>query len=129
MLADPRWTAIAARDLLAAETLLDGDRPVPEIAAYLCQQAAEKIVKGVLAARGVDPPWTHDVGRLVDMLADGGAETAPFAGLRRLTVFATLYRYPSDVDGEPPPPAADEVRAWIAEIRAALRAVSPAGPS
>jgi HEPN domain-containing protein len=44
----------ARADLMAARNCLDGPHYLPEIAAYHCQQAAEKLVKAVLIY-GIEP--------------------------------------------------------------------------
>ena len=40
---------------MAARNCLDGPHYLPEIAAYHCQQAAEKLVKAVLIHGGIEP--------------------------------------------------------------------------
>jgi len=59
------WRELAGRDLGAAEYLVTM-RPVPtEIVCFLCQQAAEKYLKGYLTAQtSKEPPYTHDVALL-----------------------------------------------------------------
>lgn len=124
---DQRWLSVARRDLEAARTLATAPRPVPEVAAYQCQQAAEKLVKALLIRRGVQPPRSHDVGRLLDLLADAGDDVSAMDGFARLTEFAVLHRYPSDSPDEPAPPSSAEVLAWVRRIEAVLDAV--AGPA
>ena len=48
-----RWLAVADEDLGAAEALLAVEPPRPKSAAYHCQQAIEKLVKGLLVLAGV----------------------------------------------------------------------------
>jgi HEPN domain-containing protein len=125
---DQRWLSIARRDLDAARTLATAPRPVPEVAAYQCQQAAEKLVKAMLIRRGVQPPRSHDVGRLLDMLADAGGDVSALHGFARLTEFAVLHRYPSDSPDEPPPPSPAEVLDWVGRIEAVLDDVASPAP-
>ena len=55
------WFIYAENDFGSAEFLL-GRRPLPlEIICFHCQQAAEKILKGLLVLQGTRPPKTHDL--------------------------------------------------------------------
>lgn len=61
---------------------------------FHAQQAVEKAAKAWLIARGVVPPWTHDLQLLLTLLADSGvAESDLTEGLARLTAFAVQFRY------------------------------------
>ena len=56
-----KWFEMAQEDLGAAEFLLDMyPRPI-EIICYHCEQAAEKMLKGILVANNIEPPKTHDL--------------------------------------------------------------------
>lgn len=72
-------------------------REVPDEAIGLhAQQAVEKALKAVLAARGVRYPFTHDIDRLVELVETEGLELS--ASLReagRLTPWALAHRYES----------------------------------
>jgi HEPN domain-containing protein len=58
------WLAFAKNDLGSAEFLLDR-RPLPiEVICYLCQQSAEKCLKGVLVLQNIIPPKTHNLDEL-----------------------------------------------------------------
>lgn len=61
-----RWLEHAERDSLAAKACLDADQPVPEVSAYLCQQATEKLVKALLVLADIPFPKTHDIEPLRD---------------------------------------------------------------
>jgi HEPN domain-containing protein len=55
------WFNFAARDLSSAKFLL-GHRPLPlEIICFLCQQTAEKCLKGLLVINKIRPPKIHDL--------------------------------------------------------------------
>jgi len=62
------WFRFADIDLSSAEYLL-GKRPQPlEIICYLCQQSAEKCLKGYLIYKGViEPPKIHNLDILREM--------------------------------------------------------------
>src|SRR5688500_3894812 len=63
---------LAGDDLAAAKTLLDAESS-PLIVGFHCQQAVERALKAVLAARGADFPYTHDVGLLIQLCEDAAA--------------------------------------------------------
>ena len=42
------WLAVAGRDVCSARACLDAYDPIPETAAYRCQQAAEKVIEALL---------------------------------------------------------------------------------
>jgi HEPN domain-containing protein len=101
-----RWLAVATADIRAVRLCLDADEPMLGIAAYHCQQAAEKVVKGMLVIAGIPFAKTHDMTRLGDLAASRYAEFQPLlAEVGRLTVWGYAYRYPSLEDAlEPEPP-------------------------
>ncbi|MCL2721062.1 MAG: HEPN domain-containing protein [Treponema sp.] len=56
------WRILAEDDLSVAEYLIANMRPIPtNHIAFLCQQAAEKYLKGALVVFGIEPPYTHDL--------------------------------------------------------------------
>ena len=65
-----------------------------EIFGFHCQQAAEKLLKAVLSAHGVEYARTHNLRFLMDLLADAGHPLpVDFADLDTLTPYGTLFRY------------------------------------
>ena len=52
---------VADRDIRSAEACLAGADPIPEAAAYHCQQAAEKLIKGLLVLARTPFRKTHDM--------------------------------------------------------------------
>jgi hypothetical protein len=89
-----RLLAKAAQDEVAIDRLM-GDVAVPdEIVGFHCQQAAEKLLKAVLAEIGADVRRTHDLAYLADMLAAVGYPF-PDSGpeLTALNPFAVQFRY------------------------------------
>lgn len=83
------WFEKAREDEGAAEVLLKADPPRNAPAAFHCQQAAEKYLKGFLAYHGEDPPYTHDLRLLLrrsrayedalHVLHDAAGQLYPFA--------------------------------------------------
>jgi HEPN domain-containing protein len=88
MLRSARIDADACRVLAAAPAMSDA------VVGFHAQQACEKCIKAVLGAAGVSAPRTHDLARLVELLADhdigvpAGAETVDL-----LTPYAVAARY------------------------------------
>jgi HEPN domain-containing protein len=59
------WRTLADRDMAVADHLVANMYPTPtEIITFLCQQAAEKYLKGALVVFGEEPPYTHDLDKL-----------------------------------------------------------------
>ena len=64
-----RWAVKAENDLLNADNNLDAARVPWDTVCFHCQQAAERLLKAALAARGVPPPRTHVLTLLLDQTA------------------------------------------------------------
>ena len=108
------WLRYAQEDLAAAVALAGDESVVPRHPAWLAQQAAEKAIKAALVAAGRPFPRTHDLDRLVRLLADPSVVLATGADLSDLTEYAVESRYPGDL--------LDEVL-----VQDAARAVDDAG--
>lgn len=64
------------------------------IVGFHAQQAVEKSIKAVLAARDVDFPFIHDIGGLADLCKKAGASLPDeLDGIDRLTPYAAGLRY------------------------------------
>lgn len=89
------WKAKADGDLRSARTLLDLDPPETDAVAFHCQQAAEKYLKALLVAVGIDPPRSHDLGVLLELSSERypGVQDLQEA-CEYLTPFAVQTRYP-----------------------------------
>lgn len=118
-----QWVAKARNDLLDADNNLASAHIPADTVCFHCQQAAEKLLKAVLAAQGVPPPRTHVLMMLADQLA------ATFRTIERLgdelailTPYAVAARYPDDdfdmptiEDAREARQCADKVLAWVQE--------------
>ena len=93
------WHELAKMDLAAAEFLLDM-RPVPvEIICYHCEQAAEKLLKGVLVCFDIEPPKTHDLVKLCKLCCELDEQFEQLAdACIELTPYGVQVRYPSDLE-------------------------------
>lgn len=102
-----RWWTVAAEDVRVAGVCLGMVPPSSGIAAYHCQQAAEKIMKGLLVAAGIGFRKVHDLDELANLtsplypaLASDLDQCRPFSS------WATDYRYPPEDEAPPPSEAA-----------------------
>jgi HEPN domain-containing protein len=102
-----RWVRQAEHDLSDAEYSLTGSRY--NLACFLCQQAAEKALKGFLYARGAEHVYGHSVAELAEACA---AMDADFRALRTRAAPLDHYyvptRYPNSLPGGIPAEAFDE---------------------
>ena len=107
-----------------AAHLLENFHPIPvEIICYHCQQAAEKAIKALLLARGVDAiPRSHDLSFLLRSLSK--QEDIPehiYEDADLLTPYGVAVRYPNDLELEEHHArkaldAAQAVLAWVRSI-------------
>ena len=92
---DPReWLNRARSNLARAKSRIAG--AYLEDLCFDAQQAAEKAIKAVMIARGIDFPYVHDLGSLLALLEERG-DTIPHAihAAMSLTTYATTTRYPN----------------------------------
>jgi HEPN domain-containing protein len=138
--ADPRtrwetvedWLAVAEEDRRVAAGCMAMDPPVRGIAAFHCQQAVEKLLKGFLVLAGRRSRKTHSLAQL------GAAAEASFPAIASLVAaaedwsgWAVDYRYPTMRRRAEPAPEEDELRRALAVIDALaeqLRAANPEPP-
>jgi len=99
------WLERARRDLHSAQKLATGPDVYLDTAAYHCQQAGEKAVKGLLAFYDHELEKTHDIEILVG-LAEAYESTihTQRPAAKQLTPYATRFRY---IEG-PLEPSPDE---------------------
>lgn len=111
---------IAREDLAGARVLATvGNRN----AIYLCEQAAEKIIRAVLTSEGTHAGIKHDLAEMVDTISDQNPLKPAPRRIETLARFATAFRYPvssSATKRIPAPPSAAELRAAIDATAAAL---------
>jgi HEPN domain-containing protein len=93
------FLSIAHRDLSAAMAMADSSVFGEDTWGFHLQQAIEKALKAwLLVLTPVEPPFSHNLRLLFQMLRDQGAAVEPFVGLSRFTLFAVLWRYDEEVD-------------------------------
>ena len=98
--AEQDWYRFAVMDLESANTLDKHMHPKPlEIICYLCQQSAEKMLKGFLISNNIDAPKTHDLPLLCDMCIKFNDN---FQKLYEISELLTQYgvqpRYPNEME-------------------------------
>jgi HEPN domain-containing protein len=104
------WFLKAKSDITAAECLIESKSLLSEQAAFQCQQATEKAIKGFLFWHGKSIAKTHDLKNLCKECIAIDAQLEPLLKLTTvLTQFAVDYRYP----GQLPRPTEAEVRGYI----------------
>jgi HEPN domain-containing protein len=91
------WLVKAFHDLLSAHELASAVRPLLDTAAYHCQQAAEKAIKGYLLFHDIRFEKSHDIEMLVSQAIDIDASfSCLIESARFLTPLAVEFRYPGD---------------------------------
>ena len=91
-----QWLTLADKDLALAEHTAKTMYPIPyEIVCFHCQQFVEKYLKGFLVSRGQEPPYIHDLVKLITLCE---AENPEFGQLKQKCIVLTQYgvqpRYP-----------------------------------
>jgi HEPN domain-containing protein len=103
----PAYLQAASEDLDAARRLLVP--PASRLASHHLQQAAEKLTKAVLSARGIHTTREHRIAILATSLDVGDPWRTRLSSLSHLDRFATAFRYPGTTGrlspGEDPPKA------------------------
>ncbi len=90
-----RWFAKASEDLLVASLSISAVPPIIDPAAYHCQQAAEKLFKGLLVGKAIEVPRTHDLEHLAALLVELHGEFAEdVQALAILSPWSVVTRYP-----------------------------------
>ena len=84
----------AEQDLAVLRKLINDPTINTETLGFHAQQAAEKLIKALLALGGHDYPRTHDLGLLLDLLAAVDVCIPEvLLTVENLTPFATVFRY------------------------------------
>lgn len=120
------WTVRALGDLAAGAHDLEATRPFVGDALFHAQQAAEKAMKAFLAWHDVPFRKTHDLAELGQQCMRTDPSLEPIcARVERLTVFAWVFRYPTDAS-EPPVDEAREALALARDLYDAILSRLPA---
>lgn len=124
-----RLLAKAAQDEFVLEQFVGNPQAADEMFGFHAQQAAEKLLKAALAARGVDYPRTHRLGDLLDLARERGlALPEEFDRLHELTPFAVEYRYEFFAEEVDKPLNRQVVRAEVQRLRVWVETLLAAEP-
>jgi HEPN domain-containing protein len=124
-----RWLRVAERDRKTVLACMAGDPPLYDSAAFHCQQAVEKLLKGFLTLAGRRGGKTHSLEQLGTLAQASFADIAELvAAAHSWSKWAWVYRYPEE--DVPPQPEEAEIRGAldvIDRLAARLRAERPQG--
>jgi HEPN domain-containing protein len=119
MSAAAEWVASADTDLDAARRCL-AEPPNVSVAAYHCQQAAEKLIKAVLVALRIAYPrgrTGHDLGLAAAQIPPGHELRDAAEAFDAIADWSISFRYPADDPLQAEPlPEPDEVFVWLQRI-------------
>jgi HEPN domain-containing protein len=108
---------IAREDLEGARVLnARGNRN----AIYLCEQAAEKIMRAVLTSEKIHAGIRHQLEEMVGLVPDENPIKLRLRALQHLGTYATSYRYTTPTGRIPADPPADQVETTIKAIETTL---------
>ena len=111
-----RWIRQADQDM--ADAALAREHSRYNLACFMCQQSAEKAVKGFLYSRGAEDVWGHS---LADLCEDAKLFEMLFDVLKSRAIFLDKHyhmtRYPSYLPGGIPSEAFDDLEAeWALQL-------------
>ena len=112
---------IAREDLEGARVLnARGNRN----AIYLCEQAAEKIIRAVLTSEKIHAGVRHQLEEMVALVPEENPIKPRLRVLQHLGTYATSYRYTTPTGRIPADPPASQVDATAASVEVALLEVA-----
>jgi HEPN domain-containing protein len=108
------WLARAQADVQGAEIALAGRPLITEHVCFHSQQTVEKSLKAFLVYHGVEFPWIHQIGPLLNLCIEQDESFAALATTAvPLTEYAVRFRYPFFG----PPPSLEQARAALTTAR------------
>ena len=117
---------LVANLLRVANEDLDGARILARQgnrnAIYLCEQAAEKVIRAVLTSEGRHAGILHQLNAMVNQVPDANPVKVALRAVEHLGAYATSYRYPTSVGRIQPPPTPSEIDENLAKVETALNA-------
>ncbi len=107
---------IAREDLEGAKLLAAaGNRN----AVYLCEQAAEKVIRAVLTSEGKHAGIKHHLDEMVDLVPDENPLKPALREIEGLAAYATTYRYTTS-SGRIPDTPTDKLNTFAQKVETAL---------
>jgi HEPN domain-containing protein len=97
------WFDIADTELASAKYLTDMRHPSPDaVICYLCQQSAEKYLKGYLVLNDIDPPKIHNLLELSRLCESIHTDFSLFSAKHSfLNQYGVMPRYPNELQITP----------------------------
>ena len=108
---------VASQDLEGAKILAAARN---RNAVYLCEQAAEKVIRAVLTSEGTHAGNKHQLDDMVRAVPDTNPMKPLLNAIEHLAAFATAYRYPSPEGKIKATPSAADLAKYIGDVEAAL---------
>jgi HEPN domain-containing protein len=93
-------------------------------AIYLCEQAAEELIRAVLTSEKIHAGVKHQLDAVIDLIPDANPIKPRLRELQHLSTYATSYRYTTPTGRIPTDPPAHQVAATADNIEAALLEVA-----
>lgn len=94
-----KWIRFAVEDLDSASVLANKYRPHIQVACFLCQQSAEKILKAYIIAKGLPFTKTHDLSFLKNQCLTHDPEFDNYDLIcNTLKAYVGAGRYPQSMD-------------------------------
>jgi HEPN domain-containing protein len=123
------WLAVAQEDRRVAAVCIEMDPPMRGVAAFHCQQAVEKLLKGFLTLADKRGGKTHSLARLGAAAAVSFPEiTELAAAAKSWSNWAVDFRYPARRGRAKPPPNQDELRRALEVVDALAACLREANP-
>ncbi len=111
------YVRIAKQDLDGARLL---NRAANRNAAYLCEQAPEKLIRAVLTSEGIQGGVRHELPDMVAKIVNENPVKPLLCAIEHLDAYATAYRYPSPRGRVKAAPTPAEIDQDIVKIDDAL---------
>jgi HEPN domain-containing protein len=93
-------------------------------AIYLCEQAAEKLIRAILTSEQIHAGVRHQLDEMVGLVPDDNPIKPRLRELQHLGTYATSYRYTTPTGRIPAEPPAQDVEATAKNIEATLLEVA-----
>jgi len=113
-----RFLNKANQDMIVIEKWRQDPEIPDEILGFHAQQAAEKMLKAVLAYEGIEFPFTHRLADLIDLGREQGIVLPErWEDLRFLTPFAVDFRYDLYYEEDEEPVDFEKIFILLTELR------------
>jgi HEPN domain-containing protein len=120
-----RWVRWASEDLVLARSAHADPDAVARGACTWAHQCAEKALKAMVVAQGIDPPKTHNLLQLEQLVSADLAETLAAVDLEALTRWSIEGRYPEDLEEATAADAAHAIETATAVLNAVQETLPP----